>query len=125
MQTAEDARAIAVKRQDEEILTSERSAAADSELRAENGRTAAQAETNRIAREAADAKDKAAAEAARITRNNDEKTLFAQAEAERIKRDTDAQRMAAKTEADRLKLENDARMLRRTGRDRSRGTGNG
>jgi outer membrane protein OmpA-like peptidoglycan-associated protein len=111
VQTAEDARAIAVKRQDEEILASERSAAAERELSAENGRTAAQAETNRIAREAADAKDKAAAEAARITRNNDEKALLAQAEAERIKRDTDAQRMAAKTEADRLKLENDAKML--------------
>jgi outer membrane protein OmpA-like peptidoglycan-associated protein len=111
VQTAEDARAIAVKRQDEEILASERSAAAERELTAENGRTAAQAETNRIAREAADAKDKAAAEAARITRNNDEKALLAQAEAERIKRDTDAQRMAAKTEADRLKLENDAKML--------------
>jgi outer membrane protein OmpA-like peptidoglycan-associated protein len=111
VQTAEDARAIAVKRQDEDLLASERTAAADRELRAENGRTAAQAETNRIAREAADAKDKAAAEAALIARNNDETTRLAQVEAERIKRDTDAQRVAANTEADRLKVENDAKML--------------
>jgi outer membrane protein OmpA-like peptidoglycan-associated protein len=111
VQIAEDARAIAVKRQDEELLASERNAAADRELRAENGRTAAQAEAERITREAADAKDKAAAEAARVKRNNDEKTLAAQVEAERIKRDTDAQKVAAQTEADRLKRENDAKML--------------
>ena len=35
VQTAEDARAIAVKRQDDELLASERSAAADRELRSE------------------------------------------------------------------------------------------
>ena len=111
VQTAEDSRAIAVKRQDEELLTTERNAAAERELRAENERTAAQAEASRVTREAADAKDRAAAEAARVQRTNDEKSAAAVLEAERIKLATDAQLVAAQTEADRLKRDNDAKML--------------
>src|SRR6266853_883126 len=53
VQIAEDSRAIAVKRQDDELLAAERKSAADRQLLAENERTAAQLETERIAREAA------------------------------------------------------------------------
>jgi hypothetical protein len=58
VQIAEDARAIAVKRQDDELLATERQAGADRELRAENGRAAAQSEADRVTREAADARSK-------------------------------------------------------------------
>src|SRR5713226_6772280 len=45
-QIAEDARAIAVKRQDDELLAAERQAGVERESRAENGRAAAQSETD-------------------------------------------------------------------------------
>src|SRR5438270_76533 len=44
VQVAEDARAIAVKRQDDELLAAERQAGADRESRAENGRAVAESE---------------------------------------------------------------------------------
>jgi len=90
VQTAEDARAIAVKRQDDDLLAGERQAGADRESRAENARAAAESETDRVTREAAGAR------------------VSAQAEADRLRRDNDAQRVAAQTEANRLKQENDA-----------------
>ena len=74
VQIAEDARAIAVKRQDDERLASERQAGADREARAESDRAAAQSEAERVTREAAAAR------------------LAAQAEADRLKRENDAQR---------------------------------
>ena len=52
VQTAEDARAIAVKRQEEDALAAERQQSADREARAESGRAAAQSETERVTREA-------------------------------------------------------------------------
>jgi hypothetical protein len=51
VQTAEDARAIAVKQQDDELLAAERQAGADRESRAENGRVAAESETHQLFRE--------------------------------------------------------------------------
>ncbi len=128
VQVAEDSRAIAVKRQDDDLLAAERQAGADRELRAENGRAAAVSETDRVTREAADAKSKAEVEADRLKHDNDAqraaaqteadrlkqendaKTAAAQTEADRLKRDNDVQRTAAQTEADRLKQENDAKM---------------
>jgi outer membrane protein OmpA-like peptidoglycan-associated protein len=107
VQTAEDARAIAVKRQEDELAASERQAGADREARAENGRVAAQSETDRVTKDAADARSKAEREAARLKRSNDAQTAAALSEADRLKRDNDAQRSAAQTEADRLKREND------------------
>jgi outer membrane protein OmpA-like peptidoglycan-associated protein len=107
VQIAEDARAIAVKRQDDELLAAERQAGADRESRAENGRAAAQSETDRVRREAADARSRAKGEAARVKRDNDAQTAAAQAEADRLKRDNDARMAAAQTEAERLKTEND------------------
>jgi len=138
VQIAEDARAIAVKRQDDELLAAERQAGAERESRAENGRAAAQSETDRVRREAAEARSKAKGEAARVKRDNDAQTAAAQAEAdrlkqdndtrmaaaqaeaERLKRENDVQRAAAQTEADRLKQENDAKMAAaQTGLDRA------
>jgi outer membrane protein OmpA-like peptidoglycan-associated protein len=128
VQVAEDSRAIAVKRQDDDLLVAERQAGADRESRAENGRAAAVSETDRVTREAADARSKAEGEANRLKHDNDAqraaaqteadrlkqendaKTAAAQTEADRLKRDNDVQRTAAQTEADRLKQENDAKM---------------
>jgi outer membrane protein OmpA-like peptidoglycan-associated protein len=128
VQVAEDSRAIAVKRQDDDLLVAERQAGADRESRAENGRAAAVSETDRVTREAADARSKAEGEANRLKldndaqraaaqteadrlkQENDAKTAAAQTEADRLKRDNDVQRTAAQTEADRLKQENDAKM---------------
>jgi outer membrane protein OmpA-like peptidoglycan-associated protein len=109
VQTAEDARAIAVKRQDDEFLANERRTGAERETRAENGRVAAQSETDRVTREAAEARLKAQAEADRVKRDNDAQTVAAQTEADRLKRDNEGRLAAAQTEADRLKRENDAR----------------
>ncbi len=111
VQTAEDARAIAVKRQDDDALAAERQAGADRTLRAENGQAAAESETNRIARDAANASATAQAEADRLRRNNDARTLAAQTEAARLKQANDAQTLAAQAEAARLKQSNDDQTL--------------
>ena len=92
VQMAEDARIITIKKIGEERLAKERQAGVDREVRAENGRAAAQLETARVGQEA---------EAARVT---------AQAQSERTKRDTDARMLTATLEADRLKQ--DAEKLR-------------
>jgi outer membrane protein OmpA-like peptidoglycan-associated protein len=108
VQTAEDARAIAVKRQDDDLLALERQATADRQATAENGRTAAELETTRVTREAAEARLRAENEAARLKTDNDAQSASARAEAERVRRDNDVQRIAALNEADRLKRDNDA-----------------
>ncbi len=108
VQTAEDARAIAVKRQDDDLLALERQATADRQASAENGRTAAELETTRVTREAAEARLRADNDAARLKSANDAQSADARAEAERLRRDNDVQRIAALTEADRLKRDNDA-----------------
>jgi len=102
VQIAEDARAIAVKRQDDELLANERRAGAERESRA-------QSETDRITREAAEARLKAQADADRVKRDNDAKAEAAQTEADRLKRDNDVRLATAQTEAERLKRENDTR----------------
>jgi len=110
VQNAEDARAIAVKRQDDDLLATERQAGADRELLAENGRVAAQSETERVTREAAAARSKAESDAAQARLNADAEASAAQSAADRLKRENDAQRVASLTEADRLKQENAAKM---------------
>ena len=111
VQTAEDARAIAVKRQDDELLANERQAGAERESRAENGRVAAQSETDQVKRDAAGALFSAQAEADRVKRNTDAQTAAAQIEADRLRRDNDAQRTTAQNEFDRLKRDNDAQKV--------------
>jgi outer membrane protein OmpA-like peptidoglycan-associated protein len=109
VQIAEDARAIAVKRQDDDLLAAERQAAADREARAVNATANAQSETARIAREAASARLTAQAEADRVRRDNEAKTAAALSEADRLKQNNEAMRLAALAEADRLKRESDLR----------------
>ena len=115
VQTAEDSRAIAVKRQEEEALTAERQQSLEREARAESGRATAQSETDRVMRDAEAARIKAQAESAaslaeadRVKRETDARTATAAAEADRLKRENDARTAAAGAEADRLKRENDA-----------------
>ena len=106
VQTAEDARAIAVKRQEEAALTAERQQSADRESRAESGRVVAQSETDRVTREAEAARIQASAESARLIQEKDAQTAASLAEADRVKRDTETRLAAAAADADRLKQEN-------------------
>ncbi|MCL4703469.1 MAG: OmpA family protein [Burkholderiaceae bacterium] len=108
VQTAEDARAIAVKRQDEEALLAERQASADRETRANTERAAAQAETDRVTREAEAARLRAQADADRLRQDRDSQAAAALAEADRLRRENEIRMAAAAVDAGRLKLENDA-----------------
>jgi outer membrane protein OmpA-like peptidoglycan-associated protein len=118
VQTAEDARLITLKRQEEERLAQERQAAADREAaakaqadaeaqrraqaelaKAEAEKAQAQADQARMAaNQAADQanRDRAAAEAARAS---------AMADADRIRKEAEMARAAAQAETDRLKAE--------------------
>jgi hypothetical protein len=98
VQMAEDSRAIAVKRQEDEALNAERQGSIAREARAEKGQAAAESETDRVTREAEAARIKAQAQ-----------TAASSAEADRLKRENEANAAAASTEAARLKLENEMR----------------
>jgi outer membrane protein OmpA-like peptidoglycan-associated protein len=115
VQMAEDARIITIKRMDEERLAAERHAAADRETLANNQRTAAQAESERVTREAETARLNSQAEADRLKAETDARQLASQAELDRAtkeKADADAAHAASQAallvEADRLKVEGDA-----------------
>jgi outer membrane protein OmpA-like peptidoglycan-associated protein len=110
VQTAEDARAIAVKRQEEDALNAERQQSADRESRSENARMAAQAEADRVKRDAEAARISAQANAERLMREKADQSAAAIATADRLKREEDARLVAAKIEADRLKLANESRL---------------
>jgi len=134
VQIAEDARAIAVKRQDDDLLAAERQAGADREAqaanataraqsaaaRAESATASAQSEAARIAREAATARLTAQAEADRLKQQTDAQAAAAQAEANRLKQQTDAQVAAAQAEANRLRQDNDAKTAALNDADRLR-----
>jgi outer membrane protein OmpA-like peptidoglycan-associated protein len=109
VQMAEDSRAIAVKRQEEDALTAERKQSADREDRAESGRLAAKSETDRVTREAEAARVKAQADSERLTLEKDAQAAAALSEADRVKRDNDARMAAVAADAERLKAENEAR----------------
>lgn len=109
VQMAEDSRAIAVKRQEENALTAERQQSAEREARAESDRVAAISETDRVTREAEQARLRAQADAERLTREKDAQAAAALANADRLKAENDARRASAAADADRLKAENDAR----------------
>jgi len=108
VQTAEDARAIAVKRQDDNMIADEAQAGVNRELAAKQGQAAAQSETERVTRDAANAKMAAQAEADRVKRNNDSQAMAAQNEAARLKQANDEKMLMARNEASGLKAENDA-----------------
>ncbi len=108
VQTAEDARAIAVKRQEEAALAAERQSAADREASALTAKATAQAETDRVSREAEAARLKAMAESERLTNEKNTQAANAAADAERAKRDSDARLAQAALAAERAKLDSDA-----------------
>lgn len=108
VQTAEDSRAIAVKRQEQDALDAERRQSADREARAESGRVAAQSETDRVTREAEAARIAAQNDSERLRREKDAQAMSAQAEADRVKVDSDARLAASSADVDRLKQENEA-----------------
>ena len=109
VQTAEDAREIAVKRQDAELLAAERQRSADREASAENARLAAQSEADRVTRDAEAARIAAQADAERLTREKNAQAAAALAEAGRVKLENDARMAAANADADRLRAESEAR----------------
>lgn len=106
VQTAEDSRAIAVKRQEEDALTAEREQSAQREERAESGRAAAQSETDRVTQAAEAARIKALADAERLAQETKAQVSATQAEADRAKRESDARLLSAARDADSLKFEN-------------------
>jgi len=105
VQTAEDSRAIAVKRQEEELLAMERQRAADRTANAEGASAAAKAETARIARDAEAARLKALGDSDRLTREKNAQIAAALASADKAKTDAAAKAAADGAEADRLKGE--------------------
>lgn len=123
VQIAEDSRAIAVKRQDDDLLAAERQAGAAREASAENataraqsatvlaekGQVAAESETTRVTREAESARLTAQAETDRLKRDNALQATTAQETADRLKRDNALQAATAQETADRLKQDNDAK----------------
>ncbi len=109
VQMAEDSRAIAVKRQEEDALTAERQQSAEREARSESERVAAQSETDRVTREAEQARLRAQSESERLTREKNAQAAAALAEADRLKRDNDVRTATAAADADRLRMENEAR----------------
>jgi outer membrane protein OmpA-like peptidoglycan-associated protein len=109
VQTAEDSRAIAVKRQEGDALAAERQGSMDREARAENGRVAAQSETDRVTRDAEAARISAQVQADRVKQENDARMAARAADADRLKLENETRATAAQTEADRLKLENQTR----------------
>jgi outer membrane protein OmpA-like peptidoglycan-associated protein len=109
VQTAEDARAIAVKRQEEEALNTERRQSVEREATAESGRAAALAETDRVTRAKEAQATAAAAEADRLRKENESRAAAAALEASRLKTQNEAQALAAKNAADQAKLASDAR----------------
>ena len=116
VQTAEDARAIAVVRQNEEALASERQAAADRQQRTEEERAAAQSAADLTERDATAARVEAQnqsdlrrnneAQTARLKQESDAQAASARAEVARLKQESDAQSAAARAEVARLEQEN-------------------
>jgi outer membrane protein OmpA-like peptidoglycan-associated protein len=109
VQTAEDARAIAVKRQDEEALAAERQRASEREASAVSAKLAAQSETDRISREAEAARIKAQGDAERAAHDAEEARLKADAEAQRLTAEKNQMALSAAMEVDRIKRDNEVR----------------
>jgi len=103
VQMAEDARIITVKKIEEEQLATERRVGAEREA-------AALSETDRVTRDAQQARLAAVESAERLKRENDAQTSAAEAEADRLRRENEARTLAAQTEADRLRQVNQAQL---------------
>ncbi len=110
VQMAEDARVIAVKRQEDDAASTERQGLMDRSQRAENGQAAAQSETDRVTRDAEAARIKAQADSERLTREKNAQAANAAMEASRVQQANEAQTAANVAEAARLKAESDAQL---------------
>jgi outer membrane protein OmpA-like peptidoglycan-associated protein len=110
VQMAEDSRAIAVKRQEDDALTAEREGSATREMRAQNGEALAQSETARVTQQAEMARIQALSDTERLRRERDDQALAASTEAVRVKRDSDARLAVVSADADRQKADSDAQM---------------
>ncbi len=106
VQMAEDARAIAVKRQEADELNAAQQQSVDRAARAENGMAAAQSETDRVTRAAEAARLQSVAAAQDMKVETDARAAADQAEADRLKRESESRIAAAGVEADRLKRVN-------------------
>ncbi len=91
-------------------MAREKQLGVERETRADNDRSAAQSETERVTRAAESAQIAAQANSERLTREKDAQAAAALTEADRVKRENDARMAASGLEADRLKHENDSRM---------------
>jgi outer membrane protein OmpA-like peptidoglycan-associated protein len=111
VQTAEDSRVIAVKRQEGDAAAADRQRLLDREAHAEQGRLAAQSEADRAIKEAENTRIKALAESERLTNEKNAQAAADALEADRLKKENDNRTAAAAAEADRLKRENDAQKL--------------
>jgi outer membrane protein OmpA-like peptidoglycan-associated protein len=129
VQTAEDARTIAVKRQEENALMAERQQAAERETQSLLAKNAAENETDRVKREADLASSRATLEKDRLLREKDAQALASADAADRARRESnlraleadskltaakieaDAKLAAAKNEADQLRLDNEAQKI--------------
>ncbi len=109
VQMAEDSRVIAVKRQDEQALNEARLRSSEREATAENGRVAAQSETERVKHDAEAARLQAQADTERLTREKTAQAFAAQADADKVKRENEARMASAADTAEQLKAQNDAR----------------
>jgi len=117
VQTAEDARAISVKRQEADALAMERQQSAEREIRAEAGRAAAQSEASRVTQNAETARIDAQSNANRLNQANarlagekEAQAAASIAEADRVRRETESRSAAAGVAAERLRLENEAKI---------------
>ncbi len=110
VQTAEDSRAIAVKRQEENALEAERVASLNREIDAQSARVAAQNETARVTQNAATARMDAQAESDRLKRVNEAQALSAQNTVNLLRQDSAAKTAASLAEVARLKAENEAKL---------------
>jgi outer membrane protein OmpA-like peptidoglycan-associated protein len=111
VQMAEDARIITVKKREELQLAAERRAGVVREERAEGDRAAAEAETDRVKRQAELARLASVSDAERIQREHEAQTAAAQTEANRLKRENEAQLATAQSETDRLRQDNEAQRI--------------
>ncbi|MCX6633359.1 MAG: OmpA family protein, partial [Candidatus Solibacter sp.] len=88
----------------------ERQGSLEREASAQGARAAAQAEADRVSREAEAARISAQAQADRVKQENDARMAANASDADRLRLENEARAAAAKNEADRLKLDSDARM---------------
>lgn len=114
VQTAEDARAIAVTRQEEAALASERRESGERQAQSVTALAAAQSETERVTRDAELARLKAQesslSQIDRLGRENETRAAAATLAADRVQLDRDTRALADQAEAVRTKAASDARI---------------